>query len=102
MTMSPPKAFVRWKLQTREIRWLFYLSVVVVVALWKFMPRPWHPTALFETPHHKIYSTATQQQIADTAHALDFLYIAYSNRLGTVSGWQPDHPKLQMKLYKDR
>ncbi|MDR3460406.1 MAG: DUF1570 domain-containing protein [Verrucomicrobiae bacterium] len=100
--MSPRQSLFRWKLQPREIRWLIYLSVVLVVGLWKFMPRPWHPTAVVETPHHKIYSTATSQQIQDTAHALELLYAAYSNRLGTVSGWQADHPKLQIKLYKDR
>jgi len=102
MIMSPGKSFFRWKLKPREIRWLLYLSVVLVVALWKFLPRPWHPTSIIETTHHKIYSTATPQQIQDTAHALDLLYTAYSNRLGGVTGWQSDHPKLQIKLYRDR
>jgi len=100
--MPPPKPSFRWKLKPREIRWLLYLSVVLVVALWKFLPRPWHPASIVETSHHKIYSTATQQQVQDTAHALELLYVAYSNRLGSVSGWQSGHPKLQIKLYKDR
>jgi hypothetical protein len=101
-SMSPPKKFLRWKLQPREIRWLVYLSVVLAVGAWKFLPRPWHPTQTIETPHHKIFSTATQQQVDDTAHALELLYTAYSNRLGSVTGWQREHPKLQIKLYKDR
>lgn len=66
------------------------------------MPRPWHPTLVIETQQHKIFSTATRQQTEDTAHALTLLFTAYSNRLGTVSGWQRDHPPLQIKLYKDR
>src|ERR1039458_6332705 len=100
--MSPQKPFFRWKLQPREIRWLIYLAVVLAVGAWKFMPRPWHPTLIIETPHHKIFSTATQQQVEDMAHTLELLYTAYSNRLGSVSGWQHDHPPLQIKLYKDR
>ena len=100
--MSPPRSFFRWKLQPREIRWLIYLAVVLIVGVWRFMPRPWHPAQIVEKAHHKIFSTATQQQIDDTAHALELLYIAYSNRLGSVSGWQHNHPRLQIKLYKDR
>ena len=100
--MSPRASFFRWKLSAREIRWLIYLAVVLAVGAWRFLPRPWHPTRIVETPHHKIYSTATQQQIGDTAHALELLYTAYSNHLGSMTGWQPDHPLLQVKLYKDR
>ena len=48
------------------------------------------------------YALSVAQQIADTARALDLLYLAYSNRFGNVTGWQADHPKLQIKLYKDR
>jgi hypothetical protein len=100
--MSPQKSFFRWKLQPREIRLLIYLTAALVVAAWKFMPRPWHPTQIIGTPNHKIYSTATPQQTADMARALEFLYVAYSNRLGSVSGCQNKHPVLQIKLYKDR
>ena len=78
--MSTQKNFFCWKPKPREIRWLIYLSLVLIVALWKYLPRPWHPTSIVETPHHKIYSTATPQQIQDTAHALELLYTAYSNR----------------------
>ena len=81
---------------------LIYLGVALAVGTWKFMPRPWHPTLILETSHHKIYSTATQQQTDNTARALELLYAAYSNRLADVSGWQRDHRQLQIKLYKDR
>jgi len=100
--MSPKEPFFRWRLKPSEIRWLVYLAVVLAVAAWKFLPRPWHPTLVVETPHHKIYSTATPRQTEDTARALEFLYTAYSNRLGSASGCQREHPKLQIKLYKDR
>ena len=100
--MAPGKPFFRRKLQPREIRWLACLAVVLGLAVWRFTPRSWHPTLIVETAHHKIYSTATPQQTQDTAHALELLYIAYSNRLGSVNGWQREHPRLQVRLYKDR
>jgi hypothetical protein len=89
-------------LKARETRMLVYLLVALAVAAWKFIPRPWHPTLTLESPHYTIYSTASQQQTKDTAHALELLYAAYSNRLGSVDGYQRTHPKLQIKLFKDR
>ena len=41
---------------------LFYLLVLLAVAAWKFIPRPWHPSITLETAHHTIYSSATRQQ----------------------------------------
>lgn len=76
--------------------------VVLAVAAWRYLPRPWHPTLTIETRHYKIYSTATRAQTDNTARALEMLYTAYSNRLGSVNGWQQEHPRLQVKLYKDR
>lgn len=100
--MSAGRPCFRRKLQPREIRWLFYLAVLLGMAAWRFLPRPWHPTLIVETPHHKIYSTATLGQTRDMARALELLYTAYSNRLGSVAGWQREHPRLQIKLYKNR
>ncbi|HWH70410.1 MAG TPA: hypothetical protein VNT26_13570, partial [Candidatus Sulfotelmatobacter sp.] len=92
----------RWRLKARETRLLLYLLAVLGVAAWKYLPRPWHPTLTLETPHHLIYSTATQQQAEDTAHALELLYAAYSNRFATFQGFQPAPEKFKVKLFKDR
>lgn len=100
--MSAGKPFFRGRLRPREMRWLLYLLLVLGVAAWRYLPRPWHPTLILETSRHQIYSTATPKQTKDTAHALELLYIAYSNRLGTVAGWQREHPRLLVKLYRDR
>ena len=81
---------------------LCYLLVLLGVAAWKFVPRPWHPATTLEAPHNLIYSSATQSQTADTAHALDLLYTAYSNRFSSLDGFQHDPPKLKVKLFKDR
>jgi hypothetical protein len=92
----------RWQLKPREIRLLIYLLVLLGVVAWKFVPRPWHPAITIEAPHHLILSSATQPQTADTAHTLGPLYNAYSNRFGSLTQFRRDHPKLKVKLFKDR
>jgi hypothetical protein len=81
---------------------LLYLLVLLGVVTWKYVPRAWHPAITLEAPHHLIYSSATAAQTADTAQVLELLYQAYSNRLGSLEGFQPVHPKLKVKLFKDR
>jgi hypothetical protein len=90
----------RWK--ARETRLLVYLAILGAVAAWKFVPRPWHPSITLETQHPIIYSTATPQQTDETAHTLELLYQAYSNRLSSLQSFQNVHPKLKVKLFKDR
>jgi hypothetical protein len=92
----------RRRLTAREMRLLFYLFMLLGVVAWKFLPRLWRPAFTFESPHHRIYSSATRAQTADTAQALDLLYIAYSNRFGILDGFQRHPPKLKVKLFKDR
>jgi hypothetical protein len=81
---------------------LVYLALLGAIAAWKFVPRPWHPSITIETAHHLIYSTATRQQTDETAHSLELLCQAYSNRLGGLETFQRAHPKLKVKLFKDR
>jgi hypothetical protein len=92
----------RRRLTARETRWLIYLLVVIGIAAWKFVPRPWHPALTLDSPHYRLYSTATREQTEATARTLELLYTAYSNRFGTLPGFQRDHPRLQVKLFKDR
>jgi len=101
-TTGPAKPTRCWSWKARETRMLFYLLVLLGVVVWKYPPRPWHPTITLETQHHIIYSTATRQQTDDTAHALGLLYEAYSNRVSSLPRFQREHPKLKVKLFKDR
>src|SRR5437868_4481296 len=91
---------LRWK--ARETRMLVYLAILGAVAAWKFLPRPWRPSITLETQHHVIYSSATRQQTDETAHSLELLYQAYSNRLSKLETFRGVHPKLKIKLFKDR
>jgi hypothetical protein len=100
--MASEKRFFRWRLKPRETRILIYVLVAVSVAAWKYLPRPWHPTLTLEATHYTISSTATRRQTEATAHAMELLYGAYSNRFGCFAEFQRDHPKLKVKLFKDR
>ncbi len=79
-----------------------YLLILSAVAAWKFIPRPWHPSITLETERHLLYSTATRQQTEETARTLELLYRTYSDRLSTLETLQSAHPKLRVKLFKDR
>jgi hypothetical protein len=92
----------RWKLEARGVRIIIYLLVLGTVAVWKYAPRLWRPALTLQTTHHLIQSSATQDETRATAHALDLLYDAYSNRLGALPKFTNEHPKLKVKLFKDR
>jgi len=81
---------------------LIYLALLIGIVAWKFIPRPWKPSITLETAHYTIYSTATQQQTEATGSRMELLYAAYSNRFAHLPTFQVEHPKLKVKLYKDR
>jgi hypothetical protein len=100
--MASAKNPSRRRLKARETRLLCYLLVLLGVLAWKFCPRPWHPAIRLETAHHLILSSATQAQTAETVQMLELLYNAYSNRFGSLMQAQLSHPRLKVKLFKDR
>jgi hypothetical protein len=100
MSEDPGRWFRRWR--AREKRMLGYLAVLVAVAAWSFLPRPWHPTLTLETAHHRIESSATRAETEDTARALELLYEAYANRFAGALQLREPPDKMKVKLFKDR
>ena len=49
---------------SREKRLIVLLLVAVGLAAWKYVPRPWHPSAKVETARYVILSTAAPAQTA--------------------------------------
>ena len=97
-----PEGKLNRRFKARHIRFLVYFLVLAGITAWRFVPHPWHPTLILQTPHHIIYSTATRQQTEDTARALESLYLAYSNRFRELPQFQVTDSRLKLKLYKDR
>ncbi len=81
---------------------LLYLAVLLSIAAWRFLPRPWKPSVTLETAHHVIYSSAPRDQAEEVARVLDVLYLAYSNQFGVLPTFQREHAKLKVKLFKDQ
>lgn len=100
--MDTPQRSAGWKLSRREIRLLFYLSILLAIAAWRFMPRPWKPAFTLETPHYSIASTAGRDQAEDMALIAEGVFLVYSNLLRDLPSLQPPPHKLQLRLYRDR
>ncbi len=100
MNHGKPRRARKWT--ASRLRIVVYLLVLLAVAGWKFLPSAWHPSVTLQTPHYTIFSTATRQETDETARVMEFLYTAYSNRLGSLTEFQRDHARLKVKLFKDR
>jgi len=90
------------KFRGREKRLLLYLALVLAVAAWKFLPRPWTPAITLETEHYRIASTASREQTEHVGQVVEVLYAAYASRFSSLPTFQNQHPKLSLRLYKDR
>jgi hypothetical protein len=84
------------------VRWVFYLVILLGIAAWKFVPRPWKPSHVIETRHYVIESTATREQTEEIGRVVEMLYTAYSNRFEMLPMFKREHPKLKLLLYRDR
>jgi hypothetical protein len=100
--MTTTRHVWKWPLRAREKRLVVYLLILAGVAAWKFVPRPWKPSLTTETEHYRILSTSTKAQTDDIASTIEQLYLAYSNHFHTFPQLAREHPKLKIKLYKDR
>ncbi len=87
---------------TRSRRLVFYLIVFAGIAAWKYIPRPWNPALTVTTQHFTILSSAPKFQVDLVGVTVEQLYAAYSNEFHTLPRLVSDHPRLKMKLYKDR
>ncbi len=55
-----------------------------------------------ETAHYTIASTATRAQTEEIGRVVEELYLAYSNQFSSLPTFDKAHPKLKMKLFKNR
>lgn len=86
----------------REKRLLLYLLLVGCFAAWKLVPRPWNAARVVETVHWRIESTATEPQTREVGERLEVLYAAYTNRFAGLTTLKRVHPRLKVRLHKDR
>jgi hypothetical protein len=89
-------------LKAWEKCFLALLTIIIAVLLLNYFYHNRSPEIIKETEHYIIYSTATKEQTDEIAQVAEIVYKGYlqlSDQLGLKV--QP-HPKLKMKLYKNR
>jgi hypothetical protein len=62
----------------------------------------WTASITKETEHYIISSSATPRQTEEIADVAEIVYAGYKDFIGQLKKEISPHPKLQMKLYKDR
>lgn len=88
------------KMLSRKI-WLSLFSLIMFIFGCK-APQLKTVTITKETEHYIIISTATPEQTEEIAGVAEIVYNAYQEFLGQMGKSIEQHPKLKMKLFKDR
>ncbi len=91
----------RW-LAVRQKRLLVLFAILLAVAAWAYMPRPWSPGVVLETEHYFIRSSATEEQTREIAQAAEIVYSGYRQLAEDLQRTISPHPKLGIKLFRDR
>jgi hypothetical protein len=89
-------------LQAREKRMLAYLAVLLAIVGWDTARRYWSADLVQETEHYTIYSTATPQQTTEIGLAAEIVYAGYLQLAEQLECEIHPHPKLKIKLFKNR
>ncbi len=90
------------RLTGREKRLLIFFAIFVAIAAWAYVPRPWSPSVVLETEHYAIRSSATDEQTHEIGLVAEIVYSGYLRLMGELRRTVQPHPKLGIKLFKDR
>ena len=91
-------------LTSREKRILVYFGIFLVVLGWDCLRRRWSPAPAsgFQTEHYVIESSATPEQTREIGQVTEVVYRGYADLAARLQLTIAPHPKLKMKLFKDR
>jgi hypothetical protein len=90
------------RLVSREKRLLILFGILVGVAVYAYIPRPWSPTIVIETKHYTIRSSATLEQTREIGRVAEVVHSGYLQLMESLGLPILPHSKLEMKLFKDR
>lgn len=91
-----------WLLPKKPARLLTLVGTLLMVLAAEFWYRRWDPTHTVVTEHYVITSSATVEQTQEVAGAIESLYAAYGQTFTNFPQVYRPHPKLKVKLFKDR
>ena len=89
-------------LQKREKRLLVYLAIIIVILFCDYIYRRSNVTITKETKHYIIFSSATTKQTNEIADIAEITYDGYLEFIKQLNLSVQPHPRLKMKLFKDR
>ncbi|MEN6428920.1 MAG: hypothetical protein ABFE13_26530 [Phycisphaerales bacterium] len=89
-------------LTPREMRVLVYFGILLAILGWDCLRRRWSPGPGVETEHYSIESSATPEQTREIGRVAEILYRGYSELAAQLQYAIQPHPKLKMRLFKDR
>jgi hypothetical protein len=90
------------RLTARDKRLLALFAIFVAVAAWFYAPRRWSAKVVVETEHYVIRSSATKEQTREIGLVAEIVYLGYRQLAGNLQRTIQPHPKLGVKLFKDR
>ena len=74
----------------------------IFLAIVGYVKRPWFYDITLESEHYIAYSTAGKEQSTQLLNVAEILYQAYINRFSGLCDNTKIHPKLKLKIYKNR
>jgi hypothetical protein len=83
-------------------RIIAYLLIALAVLAYFRLPRPFFADRQHETEHFRMDSRASQAATERLGLAAEALYTSYADRFGHLQGFQREHPKLYLRVYRDR
>lgn len=90
----------RWSPVGKRV--ILYLLIALGVVAYLRAPRPWFKDREHATQHFQIESRASQAQTERLGLAAEALYAAYRQRFGHLEGFKNEHPRLALRLYRNR
>ncbi len=89
-------------LTSREKRVLVLFAVFCGILGWDSVRRRWSPDVVLETEHYLIRSSATTDQTREIGLAAEIVYQGCLQLAGELQHAVQPHPRLKIKLFKDR
>lgn len=89
-------------LTSREKRILVYFGLLLAILGWDTFRRRWSHGSDIQTEHYRIESSATPEQTREIGQVAEIVYRGYLQLAGQLQYPIWRHPKLKMKLFKDR
>ncbi len=74
----------------------------ICLAIIAYIKRPWFYNLTLESGHYIAYSTATKEQSEQMLNIAEILYKSYTQKFEDICNSEKDHPKLKLKIYKNR